>query len=106
MILNAQRVVHDAVADAVRRRFGLTEVPSFAVEVPPNRALGDLAVTGDRETVFGELPTPSEELHAGYRSHGSLHEARVPLVAYDPHGGALPAGEYRANVDLVRHLFR
>jgi phosphonoacetate hydrolase len=68
--------------------------------------IGDLAVTGDRETVFGELPTPSEDLHAGYRSHGSLHEARVPLVAYDPHGGALPAEEYRANVDLVRHLFR
>src|SRR4051812_19471921 len=45
MILIVQRSVHDAVDAAVRRQFGLSEVPAFAVEVPPNRALGDLAVT-------------------------------------------------------------
>jgi arginyl-tRNA synthetase len=45
MILDAQRVVHDAVADAIRRQYGLADVPAFAVEVPPSRALGDLAVT-------------------------------------------------------------
>jgi arginyl-tRNA synthetase len=45
MILPVQRLVHDAVAAAVRRQFGLAEVPAFAIEVPPNRALGDLAVT-------------------------------------------------------------
>jgi arginyl-tRNA synthetase len=45
MILHAQRQVEQAIADAVRQRFGLTEVPAFAVEMPPNRALGDLAVT-------------------------------------------------------------
>ncbi len=45
MILNVQKQVHDQVADAVRRHFGLDEVPAFAIEVPPNRALGDLAVT-------------------------------------------------------------
>jgi arginyl-tRNA synthetase len=45
MILTVQRQVHDEIADAVRRTFGLAEVPSFTVEVPPNRALGDLAVT-------------------------------------------------------------
>src|SRR6266852_3876361 len=44
MILSVQRLVHDAIADAVRRRFGLTDVPAFTVEVPPSRALGDLAV--------------------------------------------------------------
>ena len=44
MILSVQRLVHDAIADAIRRRFGLTDVPAFAVEVPPTRALGDLAV--------------------------------------------------------------
>jgi arginyl-tRNA synthetase len=45
MILNLQRHVHDAIADAVTREWSLTDVPAFSVEVPPNRALGDLAVT-------------------------------------------------------------
>jgi phosphonoacetate hydrolase len=68
--------------------------------------IGDLMVTGDIDTVFGELPAPSEHLEPGYRSHGSLHECRVPLVAYDPRGGLPPAESYHANVDLVRRLFR
>jgi arginyl-tRNA synthetase len=45
MILSVQRDVHDKIADAVRRAFGLTDIPDFSVEVPPNRAMGDLAVT-------------------------------------------------------------
>jgi arginyl-tRNA synthetase len=45
MILHLERQVHDAIAQAARQRFGLSEMPPFAVEVPPNRALGDLAVT-------------------------------------------------------------
>jgi arginyl-tRNA synthetase len=43
MILSVQRLVHDAIADAARAQFGIAEVPPFAVEVPPNRTLGDLA---------------------------------------------------------------
>jgi arginyl-tRNA synthetase len=45
MILHVQRIVHDAIADAARQQYNLSELPPFAVEVPPNRALGDLAVT-------------------------------------------------------------
>jgi arginyl-tRNA synthetase len=45
MILTVQRLVHRAVSDAVRRQFPDVELPAFNVEVPPNRALGDLAVT-------------------------------------------------------------
>jgi arginyl-tRNA synthetase len=45
MILHVLRQVHDQVAAAVARQYGLAEVPAFAIEVPPNRALGDLAVT-------------------------------------------------------------
>src|SRR5229473_2043280 len=45
MILSVQRDVHDRVADAVRRTFGLTDIPAFSVEVPPSRTMGDLAVT-------------------------------------------------------------
>jgi arginyl-tRNA synthetase len=44
MILSVQRSVHEAILGAIRQRFGVAEVPPFAVEVPPNRALGDLAV--------------------------------------------------------------
>ena len=43
MILNVQRLVHDAIADAARERFGIADVPPFVMEVPPSRALGDLA---------------------------------------------------------------
>src|SRR6266540_5641375 len=45
MILSVQRQVHDAIAGAIRQQYGLQEVPDFVVEVPPTRALGDLAVT-------------------------------------------------------------
>ena len=45
MILNVLRQVHDRVAAAVTAQYGLAEVPPFAIEVPPNRAMGDLAVT-------------------------------------------------------------
>ena len=45
MILPIQQQVHAAVSDAIRRQFGLDEIPPFAVETPPSRAMGDLAVT-------------------------------------------------------------
>src|SRR5437660_9988758 len=44
MILTVQRHVHDAIAAAICRQYGLEDIPDFTVEVPPNRALGDLAV--------------------------------------------------------------
>ena len=44
MILSLQRRIHDAIAGAVRDHFGVSDVPAFTVEVPPNRTLGDLAV--------------------------------------------------------------
>src|SRR5437764_341059 len=44
MILSLQRRIHDAIAGAVRDRFGISDVPAFTIEVPPSRALGDLAV--------------------------------------------------------------
>jgi arginyl-tRNA synthetase len=45
MILTLQHDLHEAIAGAVRRQYGLSEMPAFGVEVPPSRALGDLAVT-------------------------------------------------------------
>jgi arginyl-tRNA synthetase len=45
MILDVHKKVEEQVAAAARRHYGLADVPPFAIEVPPNRALGDLAVT-------------------------------------------------------------
>ena len=45
MILPIHRRVYDAVREAAARQFALAEVPAFAVETPPTRSLGDLAVT-------------------------------------------------------------
>src|SRR5688572_18085268 len=45
MMLSLQRQLHDAIAREIVREFGVGEVPPFSVEVPPNRALGDLAIT-------------------------------------------------------------
>jgi arginyl-tRNA synthetase len=44
MILSVQRLVHRTLADAIRRQYGLADIPHFSIEVPPTRALGDLAV--------------------------------------------------------------
>ena len=44
MILTVQRQVHDAISEAIRKQFGVAEVPPFAIELPPTRTLGDLAV--------------------------------------------------------------
>jgi phosphonoacetate hydrolase len=78
---------HEAAA-----RFGLM----------PER-IGELAVLGDAHTVFGELPGETEELEAGYRSHGSLHESDIPLVIYNSSVALPPADAFTANVDLTRH---
>jgi arginyl-tRNA synthetase len=45
MILPLHRQVHAAITEAIRRTFGPVDVPPFAIETPPSRAMGDLAVT-------------------------------------------------------------
>jgi arginyl-tRNA synthetase len=45
MILNVLKQIQEQVAAAVTQQYGLASAPAFAVEVPPNRAMGDLAVT-------------------------------------------------------------
>lgn len=44
MILTVHQHVRDAISAAVRRAYGVSDVPPFAIETPPNRALGDIAV--------------------------------------------------------------
>lgn len=66
--------------------------------------IGELAVLGDAGTVFGELTGLSEELEAGYRSHGSLHESDTPLLIYNAAVELPPADAFTANLDLTRHI--
>jgi phosphonoacetate hydrolase len=66
--------------------------------------IGELAVFGDVETVFGEFESPMEELEPGYRSHGSLHESDIPLVIYSSSVALPPPEAFMANLDLMRHI--
>jgi phosphonoacetate hydrolase len=67
--------------------------------------IGDLCVFGDKNTVFGELDHPSEELPSTYRSHGSMHELDIPLFVYNAKG-APPSSYFTHNRDLTRWLYR
>jgi phosphonoacetate hydrolase len=71
----------------------------------PDR-IGELVVLGDKDTVFGELETESEDLLPTFRTHGSLHESEVPLVIYNASGNLPRAVDVRYNFDITRSLFR
>jgi phosphonoacetate hydrolase len=70
--------------------------------------IGELVVLGDRETVFGETEPQFEVEHLPptFRTHGSLHEATVPLVIYNASGTVPPAESIQTNFDMTRTLYR
>jgi phosphonoacetate hydrolase len=100
---------HEAVAATLTALPGIEAVltrddAARRFRLHPDR-IGDLVVLGDVSTVFGDLPpgAESEVLPADYRSHGSLHERRVPLVTYN--NQTLPSATApRYNKDLLRPL--
>jgi hypothetical protein len=61
--------------------------------------IGDLFVLGEPDVVFGDIE--GEEQHIDIRSHGSHHEAAIPIIGSV---AKAPAGEYQVNLDIVRHL--
>ena len=62
--------------------------------------IGDIVVTGARDTVFGD---PEEvELPPRLRSHGSPHECRVPILSHRDGVGDFGFAENR---DLGRYVF-
>jgi phosphonoacetate hydrolase len=64
-----------------------------AVEFALHRdRIGDLFVLAERETVFGDLPAPRQEV--AVRSHGGLHTRPVPIIA---HGPAVPREPFARN---------
>ena len=99
----------DRVAAVLLQLTGVEQVLSRAeaareYHLMPDR-IGDLAVFGDRDTVFGDLEEETEALPTSYRSHGSRHELDVPLFVYNAAGA--PGREFFANnLDLARWLYR
>jgi phosphonoacetate hydrolase len=68
--------------------------------------IGDLVVFGDRDTMFGEMEHPFEELPATYRAHGSMHEMELPLIIHNYRHPLPPPDFFRHNLDLTRFLYR
>jgi phosphonoacetate hydrolase len=68
--------------------------------------IGDIIVTGDRQTMFGKVDAVCEDLPPTYRAHGSLYEIRLPLVIYNDNGSLPSADAFNVNLDLTRFLYR
>jgi phosphonoacetate hydrolase len=66
--------------------------------------LGDIVVLGDRDTVFGNLETGTEQLPKDFRTHGSLHEMDVPVILHNA-PGAPHADYFQHNLDLARWMY-
>lgn len=62
--------------------------------------IGDIMVLGSADVVFGNQK--EVEMPPGLRSHGSLHEDRVPIIGC---GGSFHGFEFRENKDLGRYVF-
>ena len=61
--------------------------------------IGDLLVLAKKDWVVGDLDTVEEDVKL--RSHGSLHEATVPILCY---GRKVKASEYDYNFDITRRF--
>jgi phosphonoacetate hydrolase len=96
-----ERILQLDGIEAVRTR----EEAARDFHLMPER-IGELVVTGDRDTVFGELQTDLENLEASYRSHGSLHESEVPLVIHNCKEEVPPPAAFRHNADLIHFMLR
>ena len=118
MILNVHRLVRDAITDATRRQFGIAEVPSFGIEMPPNRALGDLAVAvafqlartvrkpprtiaQDLAGAIGEIPGIAR-IVAAPNGYLNLYLDRSSFVRAQVHGASPPLRE-GAEKTIVEH---
>jgi phosphonoacetate hydrolase len=95
---------HDAINDA-RSQLGELQGVEEALhaeeaarrfELDPGR-IGDLMILGRVDTVFGTLHEAREEV--AIRSHGSLHEQAIPLIAYGPGAGSFL---FERNLDALR----
>lgn len=66
----------------------------------PDR-IGQLLVLADKDTVFGALPSPRESV--AIRSHGSLYECDIPIIAY---GRGPESMAPRSNKQVASWIFK
>ena len=97
----SERILQLEGIEAVRTR----EEAAQDFDLMPER-IGELVVTGDRDTVFGELDGGFERLEPSYRSHGSLHESEVPLVIYNCKEEVPAPTAFTRNADLIHFMLR
>ena len=85
----------DGVDEALDR-----EQAAVRFHLMPDR-IGDIMVMAGPRVVFGD---PQQvDLPPRLRSHGSLHEAIVPIIGW---GGSFHGHQFRENVDLGRYVFQ
>jgi len=65
----------------------------------PTDGIGDIIVLSKKEAAFAELE--SEELYINTRTHGSLHEREIPLIAVN---ARRKVGEYKYSKDIVKYI--
>lgn len=93
-----------AAVELLRQVAGVGEVLSkeeacAKFNLMPNR-IGDIVALGAKDVVFGN---PDEvALPFNLRSHGSLHEQRVPVIGY---GCDFDGFDFLENKDLGRYVF-
>jgi phosphonoacetate hydrolase len=89
--------------DVLKQTAGVEEVfdsqtAADRFQLHPKR-IGDIFLLAAKDVAFGNLQQVREP--AKVRSHGSRHEAQVPLVVFN---GKLDMTEYEYNLDLTRNL--
>ena len=83
----------------VGRVFSRSEA-ARAFELPDVRGrIGDFFVLATSDAVFGSERMGALEMASPVRSHGSLHERSVPLIAYN---SPLNPEECRFSLDVIR----
>lgn len=95
----------DAAVDALNNIDGVDQAlprdeAARKFRLMPSR-IGDVMALGSEGVVFGD--TEQVTMPHQLRSHGSLHEERVPIIGF---GGDFDGFEFQENRDLGRYVFQ
>jgi phosphonoacetate hydrolase len=93
----------ERTAGLLRRHESAEEVLSNSVASErfqlKSERIGDLMVLARENFAYGELENAEEDVHV--RTHGSLHETKVPILCY---GRKVDPKRYEYNMDITRRF--